>query len=324
MSMDSNSVDSTEIESAPLSETEATTETPSVEAEVSEEASSPAPGEMSPDAAAPVAPAYQPNFKYSIKGKEHEIDEMFRSIIKDEDSEKKVKELFEKAMGLDHVKSDRTAIKDQFEGFKSTVIPYLQTYDQFTTLRDKGNLGAAFKVAGLTDEMIFNYALQKLEMDQNPTLASTYQSQQDQSLRELEMQRQLDQYKQQDEATHLERFTSEFEQSLAGVQELVNQVNSKFGQEDFFREEAINYGTIMKQRGKDVSPKEAVEYVANKYKSFFPSSPVAPSAPAAPQVQQAAPQQRPTTLPNLGSSNQSAIKPKVKSLDDLKKMALEA
>src|SRR5688500_2643210 len=126
MQVDSNTAEGTEMPEASQVEVLNDVETPSTESESSvandpaaEPAATPAP--VAADTAQPAAPAYTPDFKVKIKGKEFEIDEMFRGLIKDADSEKKVKEFFEKAYGIDFVKQDRKALKDEHEGFKSQV-----------------------------------------------------------------------------------------------------------------------------------------------------------------------------------------------------------
>jgi hypothetical protein len=267
--------------------------------------------------AQPATPAYTPDFKVKIKGKEHEIDEMFRGLIKDPETEKKVKEVFEKAYGIEAVKADRTALKSEYEGFKSQVIPHLQVLDQFTTLRDSGNLGAAFQVAGISDEQIFEYAIQKLEMEKNPVLAKTYTAQQAEAQKTLELQRKVAMYEQQTAQTEEQRFNQELEESIGANQALVAQVNAKFGSEDFFRDEVIQYGLMQHNRGKMITPSEATAAVVNKYKQLFPatSAPQA-AAPVNPQVAPSTPQ-RPATMPNVGNSNVSPVAKKVRSMDDL-------
>ncbi len=273
---------------------------------------------VDPLLAAPATPAYTPDFKVKIKGKEHEIDEMFRGLIKDADSEKKVKEIFEKAYGIESVKADRQAIKQEHEGFRSAVIPFLQTYDQFTQLRDQGNLGAAFKVANISDEQVFEYALQKLQMDQNPVMAKTFQAQQESSIKELELQRKVAMYEQRDTVTAEQSFANELEQSMEANASLVNQINQKFGSEEFFRDEVVQYGLLQMRKGVQVSPSEATAAVVNKYKQFFPSNSLQ-TAPAAASVASAAPTApaRPSTMPNVGNTNVSPVAKKVRSMEDL-------
>src|SRR5688572_23823320 len=50
---------------------------------------------------------YTPNFKFKVLDKEHEIEERFRKLIKDADSEKMIRELHEKSFGIEAIKSQR-------------------------------------------------------------------------------------------------------------------------------------------------------------------------------------------------------------------------
>lgn len=268
-----------------------------------------------------VAPAYQPNFKYSVRGQEKEIDEMFRSLVKDADSEKKIKELFEKAEGIDFVKEDRKALKSEYEGFKSQVVPYLQEYHKFTSLRDQGNVGAALQVAGISDEQIFKYALEKIEMEQNPQTANIYKSNQEAALKQFEMQTQLQQYEQMSQQLQMQQFEYDMSQSINAHMDLVKQVDERLGKPGAFREEVERFGIAEYHRGnQNLSVQQAVEHVVNKYRPFFTSSnPMAPQMP-----QQSSGHKAPATIPNIGGSNVSVISKKPKSLDDLRKMGAEA
>lgn len=303
-------VDSTAMDATSSVES-VSTEVPSVDPVASSNESAIATEQVAIDAA---LPAYNPNFKYSVKGQEKEIDEMFRALVKDAESEKKVKALFEKADGIDHVKLDRDSLKKEYGGFKDQVVPYLQEYHKFTSLRDKGSLGAAFQVAGISDEQIFEYALQKLELSQNPQQSSLYKNHTESSLREIEMETKLQHYQMRDQQMEQYRFQSDLDSSLNANKDIASGVDSKIGRIGAFKEEVIALGVFEAQRGNVLSINDAVEAVANKYKPFM--APV--------NSIQTQPHQRPATIPNVGSSNVSAIKVKPKSLDDLRKLQQEA
>jgi hypothetical protein len=267
-----------------------------------------------------VAPTYQPNFKYSVRGQEKEIDEMFRSLVKDADSEKKIKELFEKAEGLDFVKEDRKSLKSEYEGFKSQVVPYLQEYHKFTSLRDQGNLGAALQTAGISDEQIFKYALEKLEMEQNPQTASIYKSNQEAALKQFEMQTQLQQYEQMQQQLQMQQFEYDMNQSLTSHMDIVRQVDERLGKPGAFREEVERFGIAEYHRGnQNLSVQQAVEHVVTKYQPFFSSS-----TPGLSMAPQAPTHKAPAVMPSVGSTNVSVISKRPKSVDDLRKMRDEA
>lgn len=274
----------------------------------------PATSPMAP--AAPQAPVYQPNFKYSVRGQEKEIDEMFRALIKDQESEKKIKELFEKAEGLDFVKQDRTTLKSEYEGFKGQVTPYLQEYHKFTTLRDNGNLGAALQVAGISDEQVFEYALQRLQMSENPQLANAYKATTEQALQQFDMEGQLQRYQQMEQQLQAQQFDFNLTQAISAHRDVVSAIESKWGQPGSFKDEVVLYGIAEFNRGNHaLSEQQAVEAVLNKYKPFL-----APATPQAPVT----PHQAPQVIPNVGGSNVSPVKPLVKSMADLRQAAREA
>jgi hypothetical protein len=263
----------------------------------------------------PAPSAYTPSFKYNVRGQEKEIDEMFRALVKDADSEKKVKELFEKAEGLDFVKQDRASLKTEYEGFKQQITPYLQEYHKFTSLRDKGNLGAALQVAGISDDQIFEYALQRLQMEQNPQQAQLYKSNNEASLQMFEMEGKLQQYQQMEQQLQAQQFDFNLSQAISAHKDVVGQIEQKWGAPGSFKEEVIAFGTAQFHMGKNLTEAQAVEAVLNKYKPFLSTS--APAAPAAP----AQAHQRPSTIPNVGSTGLSVVSQKPKSIDDLKALA---
>lgn len=269
--------------------------------------------------ATPAVPVYTPNFKYKVRDQEKEISEMYRSLIKDEKTEKEVKQLFEKAEGLDFVKQDRANIKSEYEGFKNQAMPYLQVYHQFTSMVEKGNLGAALQVAGITDEQIFEYAVQKLELEKNPHQAALYKNHQQASLRELELEGKVRSFEQQQVQAQAQQFNHDLDNTLLGHRDLVSQVDEKLGKMGAFKDEVITLGTYEFNRGNNLSIEQAVEQVLNKYKPFL-SAPAA----AAPQIQQVTHANRPATIPSVGASSMSAISQRPKSISDLRKLANEA
>jgi hypothetical protein len=261
-----------------------------------------------------VAPSYEANYKYSVRGQEKEVDEMFRALITDADKEKKIKEIFEKADGLDFVKGDRDSLKSEFKGFKEQITPYLSEYNKFTSLRDQGNLGAALQVAGITDDQLFEYCVQKLEMQSNPSQANLYKAHTESSLKQFEVETQLNHYKQQEQQNNEYRFNIDLDSAVTAQNDLASQVDQKLGKIGAFKEEVIAMGVYESQRGNILSVNDAVNAVANKYKPF-----ITPQAQVIPQ----APYKAPATMPNTGSSNVSVISQRPKSIDDLRKLQKE-
>ena len=78
------------------------------------------------DADPDAEPPFKPNTKYKVMDKEYEIPKELQAVMKDAASERMVRELYEKAGGLDVVKTklnDTRVERDNFATSKSTVLP---------------------------------------------------------------------------------------------------------------------------------------------------------------------------------------------------------
>lgn len=303
--------------------TEPAVATPATEpAQVTDPAQVAAPATPEAVQAEPAAPAYTPNFKVKVKDQEKEIDEMFRPLIKDAETEKKVKEIFEKAYGIDFVKEDRKSLKAEYEGFKGQVVPYLQEYHNFTSLRDKGNLGAALQVAGITDDQIFEYAVQKLEMEKNPHQANLYKQHTQQTLSQIQMEQELARYKQQEQQSETQKFQSDLNEAVGRYQDIATALGQKLGNPNAFMDEVFDHGLAQHNKGIQLTVEQAAEAVANKYRPFMGTSPIQQTQiQAAPAAAQAP---RPATLPHVGSSNVSPVRKQVTSVEDLRALSRQA
>jgi len=120
--------------------------------------------------AAAVAAAFNPNLKFKVLGQEKEFDPFMKDVIKDEATEKAVRELYEKAHGLDSVKADRKKYLDAYNELLpahqelSTRVERLEGYLQ------EGNLAAFQREAGISDTSILKRAQQILSAMENPAL----------------------------------------------------------------------------------------------------------------------------------------------------------
>lgn len=111
---------------------------------------------------APEILKYQPNFKFKVMDEEKEIDEFVRGAIKDQESEKKIRELYEKAYGLDYVKP-----KYEERGKKLTEVEgrYNELYGMVSdtmSLKEKDFWGFCEKL-GLTKEQVAQKVLEEVK-----------------------------------------------------------------------------------------------------------------------------------------------------------------
>jgi len=145
-----------EVESSP---------TPTVESN-SPENSAPEIGEDGKPVVA--TPAFIPNFKYRSNNAEREIDEMFRPLIKDADTEKKIKDLLTKYDGFDSIKAHKEAIQSRYDKINSdhsrlaNTVNTLDGYIQGKTFEDK-DYKTFFDSLKIPEEDILRYAYERLK-----------------------------------------------------------------------------------------------------------------------------------------------------------------
>lgn len=111
---------------------------------------------------------FTPNFKFKVKDKELEFDDFIKPIVKDKQLEAKIREMYEKAHGLDEVKTARESFRTQVEEWKGK---YTQVEDSLKTLGglvNKGDFRTFFQALNIPKEKIIQYAIEELKYNELP------------------------------------------------------------------------------------------------------------------------------------------------------------
>jgi hypothetical protein len=281
------------------------------------------PGTLGTPAAAP----YQPNFKFKVLGAEHEIPELLRGAIKDADSEKFVRQIFEKAYGLEPIKEKYNQHRTEYQSLKGNFETMQSEINEARECYNRGDFDNLFKKLNIPEEKVLQWVVDKVNYNQLPPeqkQALDAKKAAEQQKLELEksytsettqLQQQLAQHKQQMLDLVLER--SDYQQVMQGY-------DSKKGPGKF-RELVVTVAqNAWYTQQKDLSPMEAVKG-AIELLGVEPQNPAAAMAAAAQGVAQPASSQsnvpaKKVTIPNLGSGKAaSPAKPKFTSVDDLKR-----
>lgn len=288
-------------------------------------------------AAAAAAPKYEPNFKYKAFGKEKEIPETFRSIIKDADSEKQVREVFTRAEAFDDMKGRYENVSNQHQ----------QTLNNFTALdrdvkrvmgfRNKGDLDNFFASIRLSDAEIIHHLQNKASYMGDPAQKQQYQQQVDQRAQMLTQQEQYENLQQSYSTQAVQARAMQLDMVLSrpDVSGVASAWDSKSGEIGSFRDLVIQEATSLSILHKqDISAEQAVNIVLQKFGKLVqqpaPQAPVvAPQAPApTPEAAPQAPAQpvvvAKPVIPIMNGKGTSPVKQVPKSLDDLKRMGKEA
>lgn len=290
---------------APAAETE--TETPEAEVE---------------------APAYEPNFKYSVLRKEKEIPEKFRSLIKNAEDEKELKELFEAADGLrEHYRPKHEALEHAFTQINSEHSAILGSIQEARDAYARNDLDALFEKLEIPQQKVLQYAVDKLNyQDLPPEQKALIDARKMAERQNVDMQRQRTAetrgYQNQVQQAHDLMLNSEL--ARPEVKSTMDAFDQRMGRPGAFLAEVANRGRLawFQSNGRNVlTPSQAIEQVISLYglKSGTANSTDQTTAPAS-----AGTKKTTNTIPNVGGGRSAApLKQKPRNIDDLKKMHKE-
>jgi hypothetical protein len=269
------------------------------------------------------APAFAANFKFNIHNKEHEIPEKFRSLITDAESEKEVRELFEKAMGLDYAKPKHLKTQKEFEDYKKNSEPTLKALQRVSDMYNAGDYQNFFKALKISDEVLYKYVLDKLNYNE---LTPEQKRERDQQVAQKQqmyaMEDQTVSVQSQYESLAIENREFQLESVLARPDTVAMQeaFDSAHGA-GAFKTAIIDRGDeVFRATGRDLPVVEVIQQVWRTIAPFVKNQPQAGAAPG----QRVIPANgKPPVIPNISGRNTSPTKKLPTSTDDLRKLARE-
>lgn len=281
----------------------------------------------------PATPAYTPNYKYKAALQEKEVDEFWRALIKDADSEKKVKDLLQKVDGFDFVKQSREKLDSQYKALEQDYNTQNQLVTRVTGAIQNKDYGSAFRQLGISDEDIFRYTHDRLQrMEMPPEQRKAFEDAESLKEQQFQLQEQMRQYQSMYEEQKVQARTMqlEFAMSKPDVASMAQNWDELQGTPGAFRDLVIQEAQAAYfQNGVDLSADQAVQLVMQKFGKLLSvngSQPNAASlnASAAPgQTPQTIAKQAKPVIPNINGKGAAPIKKVPKSLDDLKRIQKE-
>lgn len=283
------------------------------------------------NAAETIIGEYTPNFKYKVKKKDLEFDDFFKSAIKNAEQEKKIRELHEKAFGLDEVKESRETYKKQLEEWQGKYNQVDESLKHVGNLVRKKDFRTFFEVLNIPKQDIINYAIEELKYAELPADQKAVIDQQRMQEREYESKLTENQMLQQQMSQLVQQQTAfELSQTLAkpDIAQVVQAYDGRMGPQAFMNE-VIKRGQYYEAVHK-VSPpaSQLVEEIVNLIGGAQASAPQVGVAPS--QVMQSqhsgsqAQQTKPVMTKFQGGSSKSPTKKVPQSLEDLRQMRQSA
>lgn len=258
-------------------------------------------------------PAWTPSYKYKVAGEEKEIDEDLRHAIKDAQTEKKMKELFEKANGLDVYKTKYVDLDGKYRELNTKHTEREAQLQKLYKNYEAGDDEAFFNGLGVPDNVILRYAAKKIkEMDMPEEMKQLYNDNKVRKSREEQLQEQLEEYqaKAEQEAVLSRTFQLDNELERPDVKETAQAYDALYGN-GAFRNEVIRLGQFEAlKNGNDLPAKEAVAYIVGKAKPIIERI-------GRPTQEQ----HKPPVIPNVKGNPSTPAKRSVGSIDDIKEMA---
>jgi hypothetical protein len=251
--------------------------------------------------------------------KEHEVDEFLRSAIKDQKHEKRVHELYQKALGLDHVKPKYEQASQQLQMTR-------QGFAALQKAATEGNLDELLGFFKVPEEKLFQHVTKRLQyLEMPPEQRAELDRQRQQETRATQAELQLQQYQEsfQQQVGQMRLSQLDTEISRPDIAEAAQEFDSRVGRPGAFRDEVIRRGKIAwDETRKDLPVSHAVKEVM-QFLGYEESDSHPQGEPAAKIVNRALQKKLPT-IPNLGTGGSSPVKKVMTSLADLRERAKQA
>jgi len=266
---------------------------------------------------------YVPNYKYKAALQEKELDPFFHPLVKDPDSEKRVKELFTKVDAFDFVKSKKEQIEQQYNSIQNDYEAVSNVVKNFDNSVKSGDLSSAFRLAGITKEQVFKWAQQQIQIMEMPAdQRAQYEQFEQAKAQKTELEQRVNMIQQQYETQATQARVMQLDMALnrpdvAKFAEAWDRQGEPGSFKNFVIEEAKK--TFYESRV-DLSPEQAIANVMQRFGKFLNMGETMTQSPqATPRAQGQKP-----VIPNVVGKASSPIKKVPRSLDDLRKLAKEA
>lgn len=264
-------------------------------------------------------PVYTPNFKFKFKDKDLEFDDWAKGAIKDAETEKKVRDLYTRANGLEVTKQKADSLATENQELKQQVANTDQFLDRVGQYVAREDFDSFFEELKIPPEKILKYAIGLAERE------NWTEQQKAEWTASRTARREADQYKAQYEETHsamnqlkVQRREFELQQIMSrqDVAQAVQAYNTGMANPSAFRDLVIQIGSAAAARGVDLPAETAVAEAMRYLRGANPN------LGQAPQRQVVQHTDKPV-IPSIQGRGTSPVKPAIKSLDDVRKLARE-
>lgn len=283
------------------------------------------PGQRAPDPASPST--FVPNYKVKIMETERDIPELLRPLMKDAESAKAVKEIMEKAYGLDYVKPKLDEARTQLTQVSTQHSAVMRQIGIAQQQFKSGDIDSWLKTLAVPQESILQWVADKLEYSKLPPEQKAFLDERKQANeRVMYAEQQASHYQQQHEQSLTQQVQMGLESALAKpeVDVVAKAYDARMGKPGAFRAELNRRGDYYWRTTNKVTPPEQLaQELVQILGPMAPAAQPSPQAPAAPAVQ-ATQAPKPPVIPNISGRSATALPSSVKSIADIRAKYNEA
>lgn len=290
-------------------------------------------GGVGQEAASNTEAAYQPNYKFKVRGlddeededgDELEFDEFVRGVVTSKEQEDKLRDLYTRAYGLDAIKPRHQKLQERFQNVAQHYQKLDGTVREILSLRDSGDYGAFLQKVGIETPKLAQWLVNQIRQQELPPEERKTHDELEALRREVRALKTGDAGTSQAAlAAATEAYEEELHEAIRepNTRNLIREYDKRVGEKGAFEEFVLDYGSrYHRKHGKNIRPAKAVRECLRllgldsqaSSQDAQPSGTAQPKSVNAPKV---------AVLPNTGSSASGTPVKRPKSLADLKTLA---
>lgn len=272
---------------------------------------------------------YTPNFKFKASDKEHEFDDTLKGLIKDQPTEAKIRELYEKAHGLDAVKQNRQELRVENRDLKQELGSFQSDVAELQHFYKQGDMDSFFEKLRVPEEVIYNWVIKKAQLKElPPEQQAIHEENRRAQLERRAMEQQIQQLQGERQEAEGRGKALELQQELSrpDVQTFAQAFDAKMGNPGAFKNAVCELGeyVLLKQK-QNLTVAQAIKQAMDVYSKFIDPSQLGGAASGNPASGASAPGATPApavkVIPHIGGKAASPTARKIKTFDELKEFA---
>lgn len=265
---------------------------------------------------------YKPNFKYKVHDQEKEFEDWIKAGIKDAETEKKARELYEKIDGFEVIKPKYEQRTQELETLKSEFSPIKAGIATLKEHVRSDDYDSFFRDLNIPADKIYQWVAKKLQYENlSPEDKKRYDNEIESKRQTQTLQKENEGYKTQLYESAVRSKESELNLVLSSPEanKAMQGFDARMGKIGAFRDQVAQYalGIEISQK-RDVSAKEAVEAVMGLMGFSGQAGQDNTQATGSNVVIQ---QNNKPVIPNIKSRGGSPVKKKPTSLDEMRSQA---